>query len=126
MVTRVNTPSPPAGDGAFDIDVESSPGHTVVTVSGEIDVFTAPRLRQVLFDPVLCGRPRVVVDLDAVSFMDSTGVGTLVAARRWTLSRESALALVCGPGPVLRLLGLVGLDKVFEIHDSVDAAVVDG
>lgn len=106
----------------FEIGVRAGHGHTVVTVSGEVDVFTAPRLRQVLFDPVLCSQQRIVVDLDGVTFMDSTGIGTLVAARRWLASREAEIGLVCGPGPALRLLEMVSLDKVFDLHESVDAA----
>ncbi|MBZ5737571.1 STAS domain-containing protein [Nocardioides mangrovi] len=112
-----------AAETSFDIGIETGDGHTLVTVSGEVDVFTSPRLRQVLFDPVLCAQPRTVVDLHAVTFMDSTGVGTLVAARRWATSREQTIALVCSAGPALRLLGLVGLDKVFEVHETVEAAV---
>lgn len=123
-VSRVSEPSPAVGDGAsFDIGIESEPGHTLVTVTGELDVFTAPRLRQVLFDTALCSQPRIVVDLDGVSFMDSTGVGTLVAARRWVGSRDLELVLVCSAGPVMRLLEIVGLQKVFEIHETADAAI---
>ena len=106
----------------FEIDVRTVPGHNVVTVRGEVDVFTAPRLRQVLFDPVLCSEPRVVIDLDEVTFMDSTGIGTLVAARRWATSRDSVIVLACGGGPALRLLELVSLDKVFELKPSVSEA----
>jgi anti-sigma B factor antagonist len=106
----------------FEIDIAHRSGHTVVEVSGELDVFSASRLRQALFDPVLCCEPHVVVDLDGVTFMDSTGIGTLVAARRWLTSRDSAISLVCTGGPALRLLEMVCLDKVFDIHDSVRAA----
>jgi anti-sigma B factor antagonist len=108
------------------IDVATRDGCSVVTVSGELDVLTAPRLRQVLFDPVLCSRPHVVVDLRDVGFIDSTGIGTLVAARRWTSSRSTSLSLVCDPGPVLRVLDLVSLTRIFEVHDSVEAAVALG
>ncbi|MFC7492858.1 MULTISPECIES: STAS domain-containing protein [unclassified Nocardioides] len=106
----------------FEVGIAHSAGHTVVEVSGDLDVFTATRLRQVLFDPVLCSGPHVVVDLDGITFMDSTGIGTLVAARRWLTSRDATITLVCTPGPALRLLEMVCLDKVFDIHDSVAAA----
>jgi anti-sigma B factor antagonist len=113
---------PAPADQPFEIGIDQVSGHTVVRVAGELDVFTAGQLRQVLFDPVLCAGPRVVVDLDDVTFLDSTGVGTLVAARRWLTSRESEIGLVCTDGPALRLLRMVSLDKVFAIHDSVPAA----
>lgn len=109
-------------DIPFEIGVETRGGHTVVKVAGEVDVFTAPQLRQVLFDPVLCSQPRIVVDLVEVEFMDSTGIGTLVAGRRWAASRDAELCLVCGEGPTLRLIELVNLDRVFDIHESVEAA----
>ena len=107
----------------FTIDVTRQDGCGVVTVAGEVDVHTSSRLRDVLFDPALCSDPRIVVDLRGVTFIDSTGIGTLVAARRWAGSRASALVLACTAGPVLRVLELVSLNRVFEIHDSVDAAV---
>ena len=106
----------------FEVDIAHVPGHTVVEVSGDLDVFSAARLRQVLFDPLLCSEPHVVVDLDGLTFMDSTGIGTLVAARRWLTSRDATISLVRTPGPALRLLEMVCLDKVFDIHDSVAAA----
>lgn len=109
-------------DVPFEIGVETRAGHTVVKVAGEVDVFTAPQLRQVLFDPVLCSQPRIVVDLVDVEFMDSTGIGTLVAGRRWAASRDAELCLVCGDGPTLRLIEMVSLDRVFDIHESVEAA----
>ena len=109
-------------DAPFEVEVSTKPGHTVIVVRGEVDVFTSPRLRQVLFDPVLCSQPKVVVDLDEVTFMDSTGIGTLVAARRWAASRDSEIALVCTEGPALRLLEIVSLNRVFDVHESVDAA----
>ncbi|MDF1604015.1 STAS domain-containing protein [Nocardioides sp. YIM 152315] len=116
-MTDTQTVEPP-----FEVGITHVPGHTVVEISGDLDVFTGARLRQVLFDPVLCSEPHVVVDLAGVTFIDSTGLGTLVAARRWLTSRDAGISLVCGQGPALRLLEMVCLDKVFEIHESVPAA----
>jgi len=104
------------------IEVRKDSGQTVVEVGGELDVFTSARLRTVLFDPVLCDGPRVVVDLTEVTFMDSTSIGVLVAARRWHVSRDAEIRLVCVPGPVLKVLGLVMLDKVFGIYETVEDA----
>lgn len=112
-----------AGDQSFGIEVDSRSGTTVVAVSGELDLLTAPRLRQVLFDPLLCSQPRVVVDLREVSFLDSTGIGTLVAGRRWATSREVDFALLCVDGPALRTIELVSLDKVFRVHRTLAEAL---
>ncbi len=112
-----------ADGSVFDVGITQVAGRTVVSVAGELDVFTSPQLRQVLFDPVLCGGSRIVIDLDDVTFMDSTGIGTLVAARRWLTSRDAEVSLVCAHGRrALDLIEMVRLDKVFDIHGSVDDA----
>ena len=119
----MTTDAAPPAETTLEIDVRSIGGATVVRVAGELDVFTSARLRAVLFDPVLCGGPHVIVDLEGVTFMDSTSIGVLVGARRWIASRDGEVALVCALGPALRVLGLVGLDKVFAIYPSVAEAI---
>ena len=106
----------------MEIGVRKDHGRTIVAVAGELDVFTSARLRAVLFDPVLCAGPSVLVDLEDVTFIDSTSIGVLVAARRWLTSRSIEVGLVC-EGQVRRVLDVVGLDKVFTIHPSVEDAV---
>jgi anti-sigma B factor antagonist len=100
---------------SFEVSVTRRPGVDVVTARGVLDLTTAVKLRHVLFDPVLCGQPAVVVDLDEVVFVDSTGIGTLVAGRRWTVSRGARFVVVCGEGPALRVLKLVKLNLVMQI-----------
>lgn len=117
------TSAPPSDETMLEIDVRKERGHTVVVVAGELDVFTSARLRTVLFDPVLCDGPQVVVDLGAVTFIDSTSIGVLVAARRWLGSRDAEVRIVSAGGPVLKVLELVKLDKVFGIYPSVDEAI---
>lgn len=104
----------PAPEELF-LDVVQHPGRTVITVNGEIDVLTVPALRHVLFDPQVVIAPQVVVDLSAVSFMDSVGIGALVAARRWLTGRGSSMVLVCGDNQPRRVLHMTGLHKVFDI-----------
>lgn len=119
----VTTAADASEDTMLEIEVRNDRGQTVVEVAGELDVFTSARLRAVLFEPALCGGPHVVVDLARVTFMDSTSIGVLVAARRWLGSRDAELTMVCSEGPVLKVLGLVGLDKVFRICATVDEAL---
>jgi anti-sigma B factor antagonist len=106
--------STPAPEDVF-LDVAQHPDRTVVTVTGEIDVLTVPGLRHVLFDPEVVIAPLVVVDLSAVTFMDSVGIGALVAARRWLTGRGTAMVLVCGDNQPRRVLTMTGLHKVFDI-----------
>ena len=68
------------------------------------------------------GNLRIVADLERVEFMDSTGLGVLVGALRRLKERDGTLALACPQGPVLRVLDVTGLSKVFPVHETVDEA----
>jgi anti-sigma B factor antagonist len=94
----------------------------VVGVSGEVDVYAAPELRERLTEMLQDGRS-VVVDLTEVGFLDSTGLGALVAARTSAAEHGASLPLVCTHQRILKLFTITGLDGVFKIHDTVDAAV---
>jgi anti-sigma B factor antagonist len=91
-------------------------------VSGEIDLATAPQLREAVLDLIQNGSYQVLVDLRGVEFMDSTGLGVLVGALKRLREQEGDLALVCTEGPVLKILTLTGLDRVFPIHRDVAEA----
>ena len=106
--------STPAPEDVF-LDVAQHADRTVVAVSGEIDVRTVSALRHALFDPEVVIAPLVVVDLTAVTFMDSVGIGALVAARRWLTGRGTAMLLVCSDNQPRRVLQMTGLHKVFDI-----------
>ncbi len=94
----------------------------ILDVVGEVDVFTAPKLRERLVQLIDQGSEKVIVNLDGVGFMDSTGLGTLVGGLKRMKERGGSLALVCANRPVLRILTITGLDAVFSIHDSVEKA----
>jgi anti-sigma B factor antagonist len=104
-------------------DVIDKDRWTVVVVRGEIDVATAPRLREELISLVNEGRLRLVVDLDSVDFIDSTGLGVLVGALKRIRTHDGELVLVCTAPRITKGFEITGLDRVFSIHDSVDAAV---
>lgn len=96
---------------------------TVIDVEGEVDMFTAPKLRERIVQTVDAGRHRIVVDLEGVSFIDSTGLGTLVGGLKRVKEHQGILALVCTSRPVLRVLDITGLDNVFPTFSSVDEAL---
>jgi anti-sigma B factor antagonist len=95
---------------------------SVLEVGGEIDLATAPQLREAVLDLIQNGSHQVLVDLRGVEFMDSTGLGVLVGALKRLREQEGDLALVCTEGPVLKILTLTGLDRVFPIHRDVAEA----
>ncbi len=98
-------------------------GTVVVLVTGEVDVYTAPQLRAALDAHIAAGHSRLVVDLDNVDFLDSTGLGVLVGRLKLVRNKSGWLRIVCSNERILRVFRITGLDKVFAIHTSVDAAL---
>jgi anti-sigma B factor antagonist len=96
---------------------------TVITVNGEIDVYTAPSLRERLNELVASGHYDLVVDMGGVEFLDSTGLGVLVGGLKRVRSHEGTLRLVCSQEKILKVFRITGLTKVFPIHASLDEAL---
>ncbi|WP_460515035.1 STAS domain-containing protein [Flindersiella endophytica] len=101
----------------------SEGNHMVVEVGGEIDVYTAPRLREKMVELVNAGHYNLVVDMEAVDFLDSTGLGVLVGGLKRVRSHDGSLQIVCTQERLLKIFRITGLTKVFPIHDSVQDAV---
>jgi anti-sigma B factor antagonist len=105
----------------LEVDESHAP-HTVLAVKGEVDVYTAPRLREKLVELVAQGHHQIIVDLEGVDFLDSTGLGVLVGGLKRLRSNEGDLGLVCTQSRILKVFEITGLTKVFSIYDTVDAA----
>jgi anti-sigma B factor antagonist len=101
-------------------------GYRVLEVAGEIDVYTAPQLRERLIEMVEGGARHVIVDLERVEFLDSTGLGVLVGALKRLRGVSGELALVCAQERLLKIFRITGLDRVFTLYQSVDTAVASG
>jgi anti-sigma B factor antagonist len=98
----------------------------ILEVGGEIDVYTAPKLREQLIALVNAGQQHVVVDLSRVDFLDSTGLGVLVGADRRLRARDGSFDLVCPHERLLKVFRITGLDSRFDIHASVEEATAGG
>ena len=96
--------------------------HTVIEVGGEVDVYTAPKLRDCITELVGAGTYDIVIDLEAVEFLDSTGLGVLVGGLKKVRAHDGSLDLVCTQERLLKIFRITGLAKVFVIHDSVGLA----
>jgi anti-sigma B factor antagonist len=105
------------------LDVTERDSWSVLEVGGEIDVATAPRLREQLIKLVNDERFRIVVDLSAVDFIDSTGLGVLIGALKRVRTHDGNLSLVCSEPRIVKVFEITGLNQVFQIHPSIDAAV---
>jgi anti-anti-sigma factor len=106
-------------------------GWAVLRVSGEMDLVTSPVLRQRVHDAVADGRHSLVLDLSEVLFCDSSGVGVLIATRRLIRSCQGRLRLILPAhgavdgSHVNRVLGALGVRRLFEVYPDVGAAVDD-
>jgi anti-sigma B factor antagonist len=100
------------------VDVERRDGTTLVVLRGDLDLATAPDLRETLVE-VSDEGARIVVDMEAVEFLDSAGLGILVGGLRRARTRGGDLELVCSNSEVLKPLEITGLDRVFTIHDRL-------
>jgi anti-sigma B factor antagonist len=98
-------------------------GRTIVAVGGEIDVYTAPKLRDMITELVGAGVYDIVVDMQAVEFLDSTGLGVLVGGLKKVRAHDGSLELVCHQERLLKIFRITGLAKVFVIHESAEAAL---
>ena len=110
-------------DVDLTLDTREVDGRTVVAVGGEIDVYTAPKLRDTITDLVGKGLYDIVVDLSAVEFLDSTGLGVLVGGLKKVRAHDGSLSLVCSQDRLLKIFRITGLAKVFVIHADQESAL---
>jgi anti-sigma B factor antagonist len=112
----------------MDLSVDSRPaaGRTVVVIAGKIDVYTAPNLRDRLVELIEAGSHDLVIDLDAVESLDSTGLGVLVGALKRVRDHQGSLRVVCTQERLVTIFRMTGLAKVFPLYDSVEAASAAG
>ena len=124
-------PCAPQGDGlnaetnTLGLTVSTHSTRTVVTVSGEIDLATQGQLRALLNDLVVAGQVNLVLDLTGVTFLDSTGLGALIGTRRRVHAFHGSLGLVIPDESVMKVFTITGLEKVFAIHRTLDAALAE-
>ena len=105
----------------LNVSSRSHDDHTIVTISGEIDLYTAPRLHGELAALIADGKPaRVVVDMSGVEFCDSTGMNVLLSCLRRARERGGDLEIAAPKPAVRKILQVTGLDSVFTLVDEAD------
>jgi anti-sigma B factor antagonist len=108
----------------FDIQTEQlSPEAYVISLSGEVDLYTAPEFKQQLLEVIGQGGKEVVVDFTNTTFIDSTTLGVLVGGVKRLRTNEGRLSLVCNDRNITKIFEITGLDKVFEIYATRDDAI---
>ncbi|MFE2050981.1 STAS domain-containing protein [Streptomyces sp. NPDC059459] len=108
--------------GGLSVAVTSTDGIRVLAPAGEIDHHTGDQLRRAL-DVTGTARPRIVIDMSQVTFMDSSGINILIAAYSTVTEAGGWLRMAACTDSVQRVLQLVGIDDIIECHPTLPAAL---
>lgn len=95
----------------------------MLEVTGEVDLSTAPTLRTRLDHLLRGGARRVLVNLEDVTFMDSSGLSVLVSALKELRESEGEMSVACSNASIMKVFAVTGLDRVLRVHGSVAEAV---
>ena len=95
---------------------------TILTPLGDLDMAGAPVLRQAVIREIGEGRNTFVIDLSAITFIDSSGLGVIVGALRRSRAHDGDLVLVCPSPEIWRAFELCDLDRIFKFHADLEAA----
>jgi anti-sigma B factor antagonist len=107
----------------FDISTEQLNDDTyVISLAGEVDLYTAPEFKQQLLQVISDGAKNVIVDFSDTTFIDSTTLGVLVGGVKRLRSNEGQLSIVCSDRNITKIFEITGLDRVFTIHGTRDEA----
>ncbi len=105
------------------LEVSERDGWSIVDVGGEVDVATAPRLREQLIALVNDQRYHLVVNLEAVDFIDSTGLGVLISGLKRVRTHGGRFSLVCTEPRILKVFEITGLLAVFNVCGTIEEAI---
>lgn len=109
----------------FALDVEPRENCVVLGVAGEVDLATAPTLRERLVALVADGHRRIVVDLTRTEFLDSTGLSALIAGLKRLRAHDGEMRLVSTTPRVRKVFEITHIDRVLPLYETVDAACKD-
>jgi anti-sigma B factor antagonist len=108
----------------FDIKTEDlGDSSYVISLAGEVDLYTAPEFKQQLLEAIGQGAKHVIVDFSDTTFIDSTTLGVLVGGVKRLRTNDGQLSLVCSDRNITKIFEITGLDKVFTIYPTREEAV---
>jgi anti-sigma B factor antagonist len=113
-------------EGPVNFDVKTDKideGTYVISLTGEVDLYTAPEFKQQLLDVIAEGGKDVIVDFSDTTFIDSTTLGVLVGGVKRLRTQEGRLSLVCSDRNITKIFEITGLDRVFTIYPTRDEAL---
>ncbi len=109
----------------MEIEVEEKEGYHIVSPVGELDIYTVPLFRKVVLKLEGDRRHDLILDLTRVTFIDSSGLGSLIEIFQKVQSVEGEIAYVVDNPRILKIFKLVDLDKVFPVFPNLGRALQD-
>jgi anti-sigma B factor antagonist len=94
----------------------------VIELEGEVDVYTAPQLKQQMINLLESGNKQMIIDLTKVEYLDSTALGVLIGGLKRMREMDGNMMLVCPSARIRRVFEITGLDKIFDIYNTADEA----
>lgn len=108
----------------FHIADETLPGELlVIKLEGEVDLYAAPELKEHVNGAIERGKTKLILDLSAATFIDSTTLGILVSGMKRLRPRGGMLAVLCPDPTMARIFDITGLNRMFSVHETLDEAV---
>jgi anti-sigma B factor antagonist len=100
------------------IGLRNVEGTPVLDLSGEVDSYNSPKLREKMITLIDDGQPKFVINLSSVDYIDSTGLGTLVGGLKRASEKGGGITIICPNEQIYKVFSITGLVKVFQIFDS--------
>jgi len=107
----------------LDIQSREMEGLTVLDATGEIDIYTAPEFKKAVDSVIASGQKHIVINMENVSYMDSSGFGMLLSATKKVKPDGGSINLAACGSAIERMLRVTKLDSVFQIHPNVEEAI---
>lgn len=110
----------------MDIKIDTRPlgdKFQSVEVHGEIDVYTSPRVKEIITELIDKGNYHLIINLEGVRYIDSTGLGVLIGALKKVREKEGSINLVCNNPQIKKIFNITGLIKIFGIYKDEDEAL---
>jgi anti-sigma B factor antagonist len=108
----------------FHIAEETLAGDlTIIRLEGEVDLYAAPDLKDHVNRAIERGNTKLILDLSDTTFIDSTTLGILVSGMKRLRPRGGMLAVLCPDPTMARIFDITGLNRMFSVHETLDAAI---
>ena len=107
----------------LETSTRDAEGFTILDVSGEVDVYTAPKLKEALLGVINSGQVHLIINMEQVTYMDSSGFGTLLGALKRVRPEGGTVNLVNVSSAIERMLNITRLNTIFSVVPSLEEAI---